>query len=728
MEWALCGMLENISFMLGGGLKNMRRSFGQVAIALNIVFGIFIVGSLGLVAYEMSRILLAREQLRHCLELTSLGGSVSLASSSLTGSAGQIAAKTVAMNILKKNSVLGKSLSSSAVEVGSIAALNPAPGQVQVYFEFVDPITKLAVASGTDTGVIKVHGAYAYPLFSGGFGSIGVSTYTLVSEATAGMPSIDVMMVMNLSGSMDDQTKVTMIRRYWDPISDDGIVYTIPSGSGGGLLEGPIAGIVCPNVQGTQLNAIEPQNLDAAGDPRTANCPAEFSEGGIQGRTVPLRGLTDMAPPGDTPPTGGVGIGGLTVGPGYNTGSPSGVVGSGGTPGLTPFGNITMRPTETRAGTPFKRLHNYLPQPAWYENTVASLPSIFEQPASAHNTSVTLYGPNTYNPWGAQSSLFTDMVVNLDGNNHFSGYTDPNFASYPFPTVDILVEAARGNMENGYVDPEAWLSNNIDSQATPGWQNAYICSAYKQLQPMVTVENDLISFMNKMSQTSDCHFGFVGFSERAGLNSSDTMTAFASSYLFPASGSTSYLVPQVPIDASRNNIATIRTLLSPPSDATVPIMLPNGGSNLADGLKQAIDNLSGANARSGAMKAILVVTDQVPTRDLAGNAYPNAYMNGAAFGDCMAQADRAKTLGIPVFIVGVAQNTGMSSLMASQFDDTPNNGGFASGSGFSGNGIVGAAGAGGTTQIDTWVDPVTTGASLNGKLNNVARQLITLVQ
>lgn len=341
---------------------------------------------------------------------------------------------------------------------------------------------------------------------------------------------------------------------------------------------------------------------------------------------------------------------------------------------------------------------------------------------------VTLYGPNTYNPWGASSSLFTGMVVNLDGNNHFVGYTDPNFSGYPFPTIDYLVEAARGNMENGNVDPQAWLSNNIDAIAAPGWQNAYVCSAYKQLQPLMTADKALVTFMNKMAQTSDCHFGLVAFNERAGLNPNDTMTAYASSYLFPGSGTTDYLVPQIPLSSTASNIQAISTLLSPPSDATVPIIMPNGGSNLADGLQKALDNLSSANARQGAMKAIVVITDQVPTRDLAGNAYPSAYSNGNALNDAISQADRAKTLGIPIFMVGLAQNTGMSSLMASQFDDTPNNGGLSSGSGFSGNGVVGAAGNGGTTQIDTWVDPQTTYGTMVGKLNNVARQLITLVQ
>lgn len=705
----------------------MRRSAGQVAIALNIVFGIFIVGSLGLVAYEMSRILLAREQLRHCLELTSLGGGVSLASSSLTGTAAQTNAKTVAMNILKKNSILGKTLATTAVEVGSIASMNPSPGQVNVYFEFVDPITKAAVASGTDTGVLKVHGAYAYPLFSGGFGAIGVSTYTVVSEATAGMPAVDVMLLVNMSGSLDDQTKVTMIRRYWDQVSNDGIVYTIPT-PGGTPSEGPIATLICPPVQGSQLNAMEPQNLETAGDPRTSTCLKEFSEAGTQGRTVPLRGFNDQSPPGDTPPSGGVGLGFMTVGPGYTGSIPAKI------PGLTQNGNITWLPGNSGAGTFFddnrqrpRKTYDRIDK-SWWKNTIAALPNILEQPADAHWTSVTLYGPSSDNPWAADSSMFTDLVVNLDGNNHFGGYTDPNYANYPFPTIDYLVEAQRGGMENGNTTPNAWLSNTLNSAAQPGYQDAYMQIAYQQMQPMQTMNKAMNTFLTKLAQSSDCHVGLVYYNERAGVNQADTMTAPAVSYLYSPSGNVTYSLPQISLSRTNSNLSTVSNLLVGPINTSQPMIMPNGGSNLASALQQAMINFDSVNSRQGAMKAVVIVTDQVPTRDLAGNAYANAAANGNAFNDCMMMANSMRMQGIPIFVVGLAQNSTMASLMSAQYDDTqpPPSAGTGSGTGGA-SGIVGAAAAGGTTQIDTWVDPATTYSSQVGKLNGVVRQLVTLV-
>jgi Flp pilus assembly protein TadG len=104
---------------------SMRRNRGQAALALNIVLTIFVVGTLGMVTYEISRILLAREQLRNCLEMASLAGGAAMASSNATGSAAQNESKTVAMNLLQMNSVLGSSLHGNVTIGSSATALNP---------------------------------------------------------------------------------------------------------------------------------------------------------------------------------------------------------------------------------------------------------------------------------------------------------------------------------------------------------------------------------------------------------------------------------------------------------------------------------------------------------------------------------------------------------------------------------------------------------------------------
>jgi hypothetical protein len=674
----------------------LRKQTGAVALALNVFIAIFVVGSLGIVSYEMSRILLAREQLTHCLQLAALGGGAEMASSSQSGTAAQSNAAAMATFILQKNSILGQSLANDIITVASPVNMNPPAGQVSIAFEFDDPITKLPSATGN---VMKVYGTYAYSLFSGGFGAIGVGVYALQAQAQAGLPSLDLEIVYDSSSSMDDQTPVSMVRRYWDykiPAS----AYLIPpsGGGGGGVEQGPISGLVCSPPFGSALNGIPPQNLDAAGDPKITPCPKEFSEVGTTGRTVPLRGITNSAaPPGDTSPAlGGVGIAGLTVGPGNTSDSYA----------MLPR-NLKEKKTD------------------WLHYLCRGLNKFhLEQPAEAHFSPGFDPGSATYNPWGADPTMFTDMVVNIDGNNAFGGYVGSGaFAAYTFPTIDFLVEAARGNMESNGIAPSTYTDWAIGSAAQPGYQQAYLYLAYRQLQPKTVIESSVRNFMTKLLQTSDCHFGFVAYNNRAGLSATDTDTAPTVSWAYNPGNTlnTRYLIPQVSLSTASNNYAAVSAALTPPSTfaaVTPPLFTPNGGSNLADGLTQAVNNLTGPNSRSGAMKAIVVITDTVPSRDLSGNIYKTPGSNGPAINDALTVAGLANKAGIPIFIVALDQSQGgaMTPYFNSQFSDTTS------------GGLVYTAGNGGALYIDTWTTPSAIAASLTGSFNNVVRQLMTLTK
>src|SRR5579885_1331440 len=283
----------------------MRRSYGQVALTLNLLIAVFVVGSLGFVAFEISCILLARDQLKHDLEFAALAGGATMASTSLNGPAAQQEASNVATNVLKMNSILGQSLTNNVVVVASPTQLTPNAQQVCVFYEFDDPISHQPSPNGN---VLHVYGAYTYQLFSGGFGTIGVKVCTVQAEATAGLPAMDLAIVYSNDGAMDDQTPATMVRRYWDP-TVPAIAYYIPN-PGGNPQSGTISSLTCPNPFGSPVNGLPPLNLDAAGDPTQSNCIKEFSETGPNGKTVPLRGVTDTgSPPGDAPNgSGGIGL------------------------------------------------------------------------------------------------------------------------------------------------------------------------------------------------------------------------------------------------------------------------------------------------------------------------------------------------------------------------------------------------------------------------------------
>lgn len=663
-----------------------RKPSGQVAIALNLVIAIFVVGSLGIATYELTRVLLARDQLKNCLEFAALAGTASLASTSASGAPATNEAKAVALNMFKMNSILGQPLTSNVREVASLSQLNPQTASVDMFVEFDDPVTKQPTANPSN--VMRLYGAYKYVLFSGGFGAIGVLSYNLTEQALSALPALDLILVHDNSGSLDDATPVTAVRRYYDPsVFPPQPSYVIPT-PGGTPEQGPISGLFCASLIGSQLNGLEPQNLDVAGDPRVTTCLREFSEVGNTGNTVPLRGVTNTgAMPGDSPPAyGGVGLAGMTQGPGNTSSSVGALPGAG--------SNIAMHQKE-------KHTADLL---TYFFSRIAG------EPAEAQAS------PPSYNPWGSDATMFTDVVVNIDGNSTYGG-TVVNGIS--FPDYRWLVEAARGNLENGNVAPNAiapLAGTPMEGAANPGFRSAYRVAAYSKLEPKGTVEKSVRSFMTKVAETSDCHFGFVAYNDRAGTSPTDTDKAQRVSWAYPVAGKVKYLVPAIPLDTGKDNIATVSALLSPPPDDSNPMYVPNGGSNLADGLQQAYNMLTGAGSRTGAMKAVIVVTDKVPTRDLAGTVYSDPNANGPALADAVNVAKNLGKKGIPIFMVGVDHSGGgqMTPFMLDQFSDTV------------AGGVVSTAGHGGVLHTTKWVDPQTTLNALNGKFNNIVRQLVVL--
>ncbi len=630
--------------------------------------------------------MLAREQLKHCVELAALAGETSMMSS--TSATAQADAKTIALYIFRQNSIHGQALGSAA-EVASLSAMTPGPGLSNVYFEFDDPISKAPSSSGT---VLRVHGAYNYPLFSGGFGAIGISSYTVAVESLAALPALDLIIVYDLSASMDDQTRVSFVRRWWDPNQGSGQPpgtpgprYDIPNVTPGGPMNGPISGVLCTPRLGSAVNGLTPQNLDAANTWPMA-CPKEFSESGPTGNTVPLRGIANTGrPPGDAPVAqGGTGSAATLVpGPGYSGGP-------------QPYGD------NTNSEYLVYKNRNHIPT-AYGGN----FKPVLEQPAHAANV------------YGADDSLFTDVVVNLDGNVVFGGYTPgaAGMSTYGFPCLDALVEASRGNLDSVVTANNAQV-NLPYLGVTPqtGYQAAYRALAMNRIEPKCTVDAALVQFMDKVSRSTDAHFGLVTFNDRAGLNPTDCFGAHNVSWSYSIAGRGFFPLPQVPLDPSTNNYGAVQSWLLPQASTTpVAWMMPDGGTNVADGLNKALANFTTSNTRPGSMKAILLMTDGLPTRDLAGtNSYDDTN-NTPALNDALTQATAAGAQGIPIFVVALDQFGSLSSLMQAQYSDTGS------------SGIVGAAGHGGVLHIDTWQDPNTTKASLYSRLSNVARQLVTLI-
>ncbi len=669
------------------------RSRGQATLSLNLVLAIFFVGTLAIVSYEISRLMLAREQLKHCVELAALAGETTIMSS--TSASPQVQARLVALNIFKQNSIHGKMLT-GATEVMSLTALTPAAGQAQVFFEFDDPMTKSPSATGN---VIRVHGAYNFPLFSGGFGAIGISSYTVAVESLAALPALDLVICYDLSASMDDQTKITLVRRTWDPAlgnpaGSGAPRYDIPTDTGGNPTEGPIGTVLCSPKMGNATNALMPQNLDAS-NTFPSSCPKEFSETGPTGDTVPLRGVSNGgSPPGDTPPGAkpglgpSVGVAALTPGPGYATGTQT-------------YGDNSA--AEYMAYRHKK--HNALP------NGIKITP-VLEQPARAAVV--------TTGQYGSDKTMYTDLVVNLDNNNTFSGYNGSGgFTGYDFRNVGTLVEAARGNLETPTTAQLAGLDlAALSATPTLGYKSAYEALSLSRLEPKATIDDALNNFINKLKTSTDCHLGLVTFNDRAGTSATDTFGAHNISWSYAtAGGKGSFPLPMIALDRGTNNHGQVQAWIAPPvNNSPAAWLVPDGGTHIADALQKArLDlNNTGSNARPGAMKAVLLVTDGVPTRDFANNAYSD-YNNAPAHDDAFTEAQQLGNSGIPLFVLALDQYGNLTTNFQSEYSENAP------------SGLCNAAGHGSLLHADQWVNSNTTRASLYNRLSNVARQLVSLI-
>lgn len=635
--------------------------------------------------------MLAREQLKHCVELAALAGETTIMSS--TSGTPQVAAKTVALNIFRQNSIHGKMLT-SATEVANLTSLAPASGQAMVFFEFDDPMTKAPSATGN---VIRVHGAYNFPLFSGGFGAIGISSYTVAVESLAALPALDLVICYDLSASMDDQTKITLVRRTWDPAlgtpaGTGAPRYEIPTDAGGTPAQGPIGTVLCSPKMGNATNALMPQNLDAS-NTFPSSCPKEFSETGPTGDTVPLRGVSNGgSPPGDTPPGAKPGIGpsvgpaALTPGPGYGGGAQT-------------YGDNTS--AEYMAYGHKKR----------HAPSGIKIVPVIEQPAQAQTV--------TTGKYGSDQTMYTDLVVNLDNNNVFGGYNGSGgFTGYDFQNIGSLVEAARGNVESTATATLAGIDLTfLNMTPTLGYKSAYEALSLSRLEPKATMDNALDNFINKLKTSTDCHLGLVTFNDRAGTSATDTFGAHNISWSYAtAGGRGSFPLPMISLTHATNNHGQVQSWIAPPrNNSPAAWLVPDGGTHVADALQKArLDLANNSNARPGAMKAVLLITDGVPTRDFGGGAYAD-YNNGPAQADASAEADLLGQAGIPLFVVALDQYGNLNSNFVADYSEN------------SASGLCKVAGHGSLCHIDTWVDSNTTRASLYERLSNIARQLVSLI-
>lgn len=275
-------------------VKRARRSRrGATTVALILVLAFFVVLPLGLLGFEFARYTLLCTQLQSVTDAATLSGTAALASSppGMTYAALHDLAMDVAVQTFEQNSVLTTSFGSGNVTANknSGSALGtPAVGQANLNITLLDQSGNPVANGSKDAVTMRVQAIYSdRPVFSSAILPIGnIETASALSDG--GLPQLDLFLCFDVSGSMDDQTPVALVKRFWNP-GINTVDYTILT-SGKSIYD-----TFSPPPSGTGLNAIPPQNLSYGAYPAPSNgTPYIFSDSSYSPASPapnPLKGL-----------------------------------------------------------------------------------------------------------------------------------------------------------------------------------------------------------------------------------------------------------------------------------------------------------------------------------------------------------------------------------------------------------------------------------------------------
>lgn len=235
---------------------------------------------------------------------------------------------------------------------------------------------------------------------------------------------------------------------------------------------------------------------------------------------------------------------------------------------------------------------------------------------------------------------FSDLVVNIDGKDVYGGKSiTVGASSFDFPDTATLCEAARGNLESQerFESSKANLSLPASVTPRPGYQAAYLAAALAQTQPIGAARQAATDFFQIMNNNTDAHFGFVSFSDGTSIELDKNHGAENSvSASYDEAGTTTVPFRGTELSKTDNKLTDILGL--------IPSTQAKGCTAMTQALEEAVRQLKKDKGltRAATKKAIIMFTDGQPTCP-EGRGWTTA-------------ADEAKTEGITIYTVGLAQN------------------------------------------------------------------------
>ncbi|MBK9771165.1 MAG: VWA domain-containing protein [Candidatus Obscuribacter sp.] len=568
--------------------SKMRRQKGAAVTGLVLALFLFIM-MIGFFTFDTCRLQMAQRELTATCDAAALAGTAMLTSQDISNDdasdtkllAAQQNAAGYARNMFQAGNMLGATLVSSTT-VSSYSATKTLgnPGDCKVMISLADPQNDYVGIPPTSPQcrngrAIMCYAGYTYkPVF---MSMIGVQKVGLNASSGGGLPQVDAVLVFDYSGSMDDATAVTFVRRAWDPsatpavgsassslsdmatgapIANRGAIayYEIPSAlatGDGNRLSNYIRHNYTVNPNGLNVNVLPPMNLQLVDNTDSQATPHFAFDDRLRVNTIPyLTGITYSPTASNnldqhfradygTPP------GNCTLQPQFNS------------PWVGGYGKYwNSNPTiDSTNNTTFGL--------AYKPNATAAPADILQGPQTPTMGVGGAYDPNNTANISSNRRM-TDLVVNigspgtfpyqqpLNGPNTFTGfsYTFPSEEpdatirgqQFDFENLAVVVEAARGNLDpdaavgtrrfqwamldrgsNLYLSPaySATPTGMTIAHVKTGYQLAYQRLAMLFSQPIATaVDGADGGFFQKINTLTDCRFGLVGFSNRAGAGGS----------------------------------------------------------------------------------------------------------------------------------------------------------------------------------------------------------------
>lgn len=697
-----------------------RKSVGQGVLALSALVGLIIIPLIGIFSFEIARYQHGVNQLNANCDSAALAGAAMLVTSKFqrkqdrqkrfaeaTKAAQNAFKSTFSQTNSQLNDVLGSTLR-TAVDVGKdgTLTLGTQPGDCTYKIQTVDP-SNLNVVEPTDdkAKAIKVSAQFtARPAFSKflGLGAL----VPIVSRAVAGIPVLDVVVCFDVSGSMDDSSRVAFVnRRFTIPRPESDQIEASYNSYLSALqaLQNYIGSSnYDPNIcSGYYNTALQRWNSYKTLRLTLADQKGRVEYGQVQVGTLADCLFNPLAPNGSP----------------VNTRFPQNLnlvnwqrLQSNANPNLPAF-NYAERLYQESGGTnPGAAAGNFACGgnlgPGYPSNYGCACPNA---PTGFTDLIVKLDSRIVTNPvqplFGSRPPQTPIAGPNVDKFTYVKKREPFKGQSYVFDGIGYLVEAERGNLEvsrfnqlKNNLFKNNIADNELPNQGKDGYQSAYFEMAQAYSQPISCTVDALQNFYQALNGAgADVHFGLVAFETQAAQGTPSVtdvaipdiafsqpiinpvnINTSSPNYPSPPAGPKKYPILRMPLQPLKD---PVNDLVPDPTDGNKPnlttndifenYLVPLRSTNIPKSLDDALDLLGNSPRKVYSRQCIILITDGIATVTMSGD--PD---NATSMAQSRQQAQRAKTAGVPIYTIGVGQNQPVEALqipfLGDEFTSSPN--------------------------------------------------------